>query len=193
MSSKKPSKSPPTQKYLIESLRDFNPTVIWAPFFINPAIALMDSYRLKPFPCAIVYEQIVSALLESTNGETRAEFDWLADTFPNCQRLFQTLQRENIVEYAAVAVAFLIMSNLAQKNISEVTLRGNRADYFLEGRKYLLEVSGTESADLLVARHNDKVRQLRANPLKKDGYVFVCCFSNQRAKLTFHQYPEPIE
>lgn len=177
-----------TPRYFIESLREYNPAVIWASFFINPAIALLDFYRLKPFPCAVAYENIISAMLEQTEGEIGVEFDWLAETFPDCQRLFQTLQRESIVEYAAVATAFLIMTNLAQKNISEVTLRGSKADYFVEGRKHLLEISGTESAEHLASRHGEKVRQLQANPFGKDGYVFVCCFSNQQAKLSFHQF-----
>lgn len=177
-----------TPLYFIEGLREYNPAVIWASFFINPAIALLDAYRLKPFPCTVAYENIVSAMLEQTHGETRVEFDWLAETFPDCRRLFQTLQRESIVEYAAVAMAFLIMTNLAQKNISEVTLRGSKADYFVEGRKYLLEISGTESTEHLASRHGEKVRQLRANPFGKDGYVFVCCFASQRAKLSFQHF-----
>ena len=177
-----------TPCYLIESLREYNPAVVWASFFINPAIALMDAYRLKPFPCAVAYENIASAMLEQTEGEIRVDFDWLAETFPDCQRLFQTLQRESIVEYAAVAMAFLIMTNLAGQNISEVTLRGSKADYFVEGRQYLWEISGTESAEHLASRHGEKVRQLGANPFRKDGYVFVCCFSNQRARLSFHQF-----
>ncbi len=173
-------------RYFIESLREYNPGVIWASFFINPAIALLDAYQRKPFPCAIACERIVSAALEEATGEAQVEFDWLPETFPKCQRLFQTLQREGIVEYAAVATAFLVLSNLAQKNISEVTLRGSRADYFLEGRQYLLEISGTESADHFLSRHSEKVRQLRSNPFGKDGFVYDCCFSTQQAKLTFH-------
>jgi hypothetical protein len=58
----------------------------------------------------------------------------------------------------------------------------------VDGRKYLLEISGTESAEHLASRHGEKVRQLQANPFGKDGYVFVCCFSNQKAKLSFHQF-----
>jgi hypothetical protein len=59
---------------------------------------------------------------------------------------------------------------------------------YVDGRKYLLEISGTESAEHLASRHGEKVRQLQANPFGKDGYVFVCCFSNQKAKLSFHQF-----
>ncbi len=187
--------TPPTSRprYFLESLHVLNPTLLWAPFFINPAIALMDSYRLKPFPLAVTCENIVSALLQRADGEFAVEFDWLAETFPDCQRIFQTLQREAIVEYAAVATAFLVVTNLAQKNIVEVTLRGSKADYFLDGRKYLLEISGTESAERFFARHNEKVRQLQANPFGQDGYVFVCCFSNQKAKFSFHHFEQILK
>ncbi len=110
------------------------------------------------------------------------------ETFPECRRLFQTLQREAIVEYAAVAAAFLIVTGLTQKSIAEVTLRGNKADYFLDDRQYLFEISGTENAEHLASRHGEKVRQLQANPFGKDGYVFVCCFSNQKARLSFRHF-----
>jgi len=176
-----------TQRYFVESLREINPSIIWAPFFINPAIALMDSYALKPFPCTVACENIVSALL-SANREITVELDWLAETFPDSHRIFQTLQREAIVEYAAVAVAFLVVTNVAQRTITEVTLRGDKADYFLESRKYLLEISGTENAEQLTSRHRAKVHQVQANPFGKDGYVFVCCFSNQCARFSFHRF-----
>lgn len=84
-------------------------------------------------------------------------------------------------------MAFLLMANRVQKGIAEVTMRGSKADYFVDGRNYLLEISGTESAAHLTSRHTEKVRQLQANPFGLDGYVFVSCFSNQRAKLTFHR------
>lgn len=179
---------PTTPRYFIESLRETNPASIWAPFFINPAIALLDSYRLKPFPCTVACESIVSALLNQEDCEITIEFDWLVETFPECHRIFQTLQRGAVVEYAAIATAFLIVTNLALRNITEVTMRGGKADYFLDGRKYLLEISGTENTEHLASRHNEKIRQLQANPFGKDGYVFVCCFSNQRAKFSFHHF-----
>lgn len=176
-----------TPRYTIESLSEFSPAVLWASFFMNPAIALMESYGRKPFPCAVTCENIDAPLVTMPTCNVEVEFDWLPDTFPGSQRLFQTLQREAIVEYAAVAAAFLLMSNLVQQNIAEVTLRGSKTDYFVAGRKHLLEISGTESAKRLNERHNEKVGQLRANPFGKDGYVFVCCFSNQQARLSFHQ------
>jgi len=147
----------------------------------------MDFYRLKPFPCSVACDDIASPLLKQAQNEIKVEFDWLTETFPECRRMFQTLQREAIVEYAAIATGLLVTANIAQRNIAEVTMRGSKADYFLDGRTCLLEISGTEIAEQLNSRHNEKVRQLQANPFGKEGYVFVCCFSNQRAKFSFHR------
>ncbi len=177
-----------TARYFIESLQELNPAAIWASFFIPPAIALMATYGLKPFPWLVSHENVVADCFEQAVGEVALDVDWLAETFPESQRLFQTIQRESIVEYAAVATAFLVMTKLAQKNIVEVTLRGGKADYFLDERKTLLEISGTESAEHFAARHHEKVRQLKANPFGKGGYVFVCCFSNQKGRLSFHAF-----
>lgn len=188
MSLETPNTSILTPRYFLESLREMNPTLLWATFFINPAIALLDSYRLKPFPCSVACENIVSTFLQQADCEISVEFDWLVETFPECQRIFQTLQREAIVEYAAVATAFLIVTNLAQRSIFEVTMRGGKADYFLNGRQNLLEIIGTENSAHFASRHNEKIRQLKTNPFAKDGYVFVCCFSNQRAKFSFHSF-----
>jgi len=163
-----------------------SPARLWASFFINPAIALMDSYRLKPFPFIVACKNILSSLL-NLNREINVEYDWLVETFPDCHRIFRTLQRAAIVEHAAIAAAFLIVTNLARRSITEVTLRGDKADYFLDGRKYLLEISGTESTMLFAWRYRKKIRQLQANPHRRDGYVFVCCFSNQRARFSFHR------
>ena len=97
------------------------------------------------------------------------------------------------MEYAAIAAAFLLMNNLVKQNVAEVTLRGSKTDYFVAGRKYLLEISGTESAKRLNERHREKLSQLQANPFGKAGYVFVCCFSNQRGRLSFHQVAATTE
>jgi hypothetical protein len=114
-----------TPRYQIESLSEYNPAVLWASFFINPAIALMSLYGLKPFPCTVECEHTDAPLVPTADCDVAVEFDWQPKTFPNSQRLFQTVQREGIVEYAAVAVAFLLMTNLVQQNIAEVMLQGS--------------------------------------------------------------------
>ncbi len=67
------------QRYCLEGLREMNPGAMWTPFFINPAIALMNSYDLKPFPCTVACEDIVSAILPQMHDEITVEFDWLVE------------------------------------------------------------------------------------------------------------------
>jgi len=176
-------------RFSIESLEMINPEALWAAFFINPAIALMEWYQKNPFPIDVQCEQIISALVDR-RGEVAIEINWQAETFPNSQRLFQTVQREVIVEYAAVAVAFLLVTGITNRTVTEVTLRGDKTDYFLNDREFMLEVSGTENARQVASRHKQKTAQLLANPYGKSGYVVVCCFSNQTARFSFHTMPE---
>jgi hypothetical protein len=176
-------------RFSIESLALINPEALWAVFFINPAIALMEWYGKNPFPLDVKCQQISSPLVDSQD-EVYIEITWQAETFSDSQRLFQTVQREAIVEYAAVAVAFLLVTEIGNCTITEVTLRGDKTDYFLNDREFMLEISGTEKARQGASRHKQKTAQLLANPYGKEGYVVVCCFSNQTARFSFHAAPE---
>ena len=168
----------------IESLKHINPKELWASFFVNPTIALMESYKLSPFPFEVTCESIVSPLVDE-ESEVHITIGWDSETFPDSQRILRTVQRPVIVEYAAVAVAFLLVTKITDCKIDEVTLRGDKADYFLCDRKLMLEVSGTEISSQLSVRLRRKSEQLQANPYGKGGYVVVCCFSNQKMCLSF--------
>lgn len=172
-------------QFLLESLDSINRETIWARFFINPTIALMESYNRIPFPFDISCENVESAQLNERD-ELEIAIAWSALTFPDSGRLLKTIQRNVVVEYAAVAVAFLLAKHVANCVISEVTLRGDRADYFLNDGHLLLEVSGTENDRHLTNRHKEKVAQLQANPFGKPGFVVVCCFSNQKGRFSYH-------
>jgi len=172
-------------KLSFEFLESVSPDELWARFFINPAIALMEWYKKFPFPMDIECERIISKHIND-NGQLQIELSWRPDTFPHSIRLLKTIQREVVVEYSAVAVAFLLVTVIANCTITEVTLRGEKADYFLNGRELMLEVSGTENSKTAKTRHKEKGVQLQSNPYGKGGYVVVCCFSNRIAHFSFH-------
>ena len=65
-----------------------------------------------------------------------------------------------------------MVAGLAGLEITEVTLRGYRADYWLGDKDLMLEVSGQESGDLATLC-DEKSEQLANNPYGKDGYVCV--------------------
>jgi hypothetical protein len=172
-------------KFSIESLELIQPKEMWAAFFINPTIALLEWYKETPFPIDVNCERVSSPSFD-LGDPLKIEIGWKADTFPNSQRLFQTIQREVIVEYSAVAVAFLLVTEITNCRITEVTLRGDKADYFLNNRQAMLEISGTENAKSIKSRHKQKCEQLLANPYQIGGYVVVCCFANQLAHFSYH-------
>ncbi len=109
--------------FSVESLKKVNPEMLVPDFIIECAIALMESYRKKPFPFDFRCDQIASPLIGS-RSKLPISVDWQKDTFPNSQRLFNTYQREVIVENAAIAVAFILVTHIAECRNLEVTERG---------------------------------------------------------------------
>ena len=79
----------------------------------------MESYAQSPYPVDVSCKQIESSLLNS-NDELLIEIGWEAATFPNSRRLLATIQRQVIVEYSAIAVAFLLISEVTRCAIVSV-------------------------------------------------------------------------
>jgi hypothetical protein len=172
--------------FSIESLKEINPEGMLAEYFIKPAIALLEDYRLVPYPLDITCSQIDSDLLNGSDT-LQVEINWLKETFPDSKILLNTIQREVIIENTAVAIAFLLTTEVVGCTIDEVTLRGDRADYFMNGRDLMLEISGTGALKQCATRHKQKSEQLLENPYGKPGYVVVCCFSTQEGFFSYHE------
>lgn len=99
-------------------------------------------------------------------------------------RCVKTYQSPIITEYATLGLACLLLGLRTNHKISEVTLRGDRADYWLDGKSLLLEVSGQQDGSMhqLVAT---KEAQLRANPFGKPGYVCAATYASSEAVLKY--------
>jgi hypothetical protein len=72
--------------------------------------------------------------------------------------------------------------------ITEVTRRGEKVDYWLGDRELLLEVSGSQGRDVADLCDEKAEEQLLQNPFQKNGYVCVCDFSSRRARLWFYPF-----
>jgi hypothetical protein len=96
-----------------------------------------------------------------------------------------------VTEWAALGIACVVLWRYAGARLSEVTLFGDRFDYWVNrGDERLgLEVSGTVDEDVR-ARHRDKVRQWRANPYQADGFVVVVGFNARQAIFSYHRFAE---
>lgn len=123
-----------------------------------------------------------------SNGPTssKLKLSWvgLKDDFNRCVKTYQS---PVITEMATLGLSCILLRNRAKMEITEVTLRGERADYWLGEKELLLEVSGQQSGSLKTL-HNEKATQLRDNPFGKDGYVCVANFDERRAILHFHRH-----
>ena len=74
-------------------------------------------------------------------------FRWkgLQADFETCVKTYQV---PIITEFATLGIACLLTHHQLDLEITEVTRRGDRADYWIGERHLLLEVSGQQSGDL---------------------------------------------
>lgn len=114
-------------------------------------------------------------------------FRWkgIKEDFEQC---CNTYQDPDLTEMAALAVACALMTNRAKLEITEVTRRGDRADYWIGDRESMLEVSGQQQGNLEKLR-DEKADQLLDNPYGKSGFVCVSNFAGRQAYLWHYEAP----
>jgi hypothetical protein len=105
------------------------------------------------------------------------------------ERCLKTYQTPVLTEYAALAVACILVNKRAGLEITEVTRRGDKVDYWIGDRQLLLEVSGTQTGDLAALCDSKATEQILKNPFKKDGFVCVSRFGSPAARLWYYKYP----
>jgi hypothetical protein len=105
------------------------------------------------------------------------------------ERCLKTYQANVLTEFAALAIACILLKQRAGLEITEVTRRGSKIDYWIGQRELVLEVSGTQKGDLAALCDKKAGEQLLKNPHKKDGFVCVSRFSTPIARLWFYKCP----
>lgn len=103
----------------------------------------------------------------------------------DCDQVGRTYQEPVITEFATLGLACILVENRANLEITEVTRRGEKADYWLGDKELLLEVSGQQSGDL-EALCLTKAQQLLENPFDKSGFVCVAIYEKKIARLWFY-------
>jgi hypothetical protein len=101
------------------------------------------------------------------------------------------VQEHVVTEWAALAVACVVLAKYTPLRLRAVALQGDSFDYWVTDgqRDYGLEVSGTLEEDI-EGRHRDKVRQLLANPYRTDGYALAVRFAIPEVLFSFHRFGE---
>lgn len=123
----------------------------------------------------------------------RAEERALRVSWSQESRLEQPLavQEHIITEWAALALACVVIAKYTPLRLRAVALQGDRFDYWVSDgqRDFGLEVSGTMEEDI-EGRHREKVRQLLSNPYGSDGYAVAVRFASAEILFSFHRFGE---
>lgn len=104
-------------------------------------------------------------------------------------KCIKTYQAPVLTEFATLGLACILVKNDLNLEITEVTRRGDRADYWIGDRSLMLEVSGAQTGDL-ENLFSEKAHQLLQNPFKKDGYVCVTIYDLRKSRLVFCKFVE---
>lgn len=123
----------------------------------------------------------------AVDGPLSLSWSGLRDDYDRC---INTYQAPVLTEFAALGMACVLVSERAGMEITEVTKRGEKVDYWLGDRELLLEVSGTGSGDLAALCEAKAKDQLQQNPFNKDGFVCVSRFAAPAARLWYYEHPE---
>lgn len=155
------------------------------------AVALMSRQLKSPCEFIVECEGFTPPVL---GGETKflLQVSWTEHTAHKASRVWQTEQSKSIIERAAVAITALLFAQLVPDGQMRVTKQGDRADYWLPRLQCALEISGTEHHRELQRRHREKIAQVLSNPLRWNGYVVICCFSESQKVIrwSYHNQEE---
>lgn len=117
-----------------------------------------------------------------TNETLVMSWSGLASDF---NKTVKTYQVPVITEFATLGLACGLVTAFTGLEITEVTRRGERADYWLGDRKLMMEISGQDSGDISKLCEQ-KSAQLAENPYGKPGFVCVASYSELSARLWYY-------
>lgn len=173
-------------RFEVSRLPEFQPTIYpdgWRFPLVRRLIGNQDDYADGEAAVADSFRR--GSTGRATNGQVL--LSWKGLSANDYARYLRTMQKHVITEHAALGFACIALRlRRPDLDITEVTLLGDRADYWIGKKEFLLEVAGREGCDLQEVR-NEKRDQLQDNPHGKDGYVCVVDFPSRRAFLWFYR------
>lgn len=172
-----------TLRCVIEELADWYPRLLLDPYIVA-GVAALSRYSTSPAHIAVECERIDSRWLAGAE-RFDLELSWKEDTLQKAERLRAIMPVAEVIEFASVALAFVLARRILGLRQLVVTNRGEAADYRAPAAERVLEVSGTESLTELGRRHREKAAQALRNPFGWDAYVIVCAFAAPRHRIRF--------
>lgn len=125
-------------------------------------------------------------------NESEINLSW-SELKSDFERCVNTYQESVLTEFATLGLACILVHHRANNEITEVTRRGEKVDYWLGDKELLLEVSGRIDCDIDNLCETKAKGQLLQNPFNKDGYVCVANFSTQLARLWYYPIEEEYD
>lgn len=116
-------------------------------------------------------------------NELHLEWEGLDEDFKKC---LNTYQDPVITELATIGLACILLKVHSEREITEVTRRGEKADYWLGDREEMLEVSGQQDGNIGDLCET-KSGQLLENPFDKPGFVCVAVYNELVSRLWYYE------
>jgi hypothetical protein len=185
------SMKPRVLRCAIENLSEWHPHLYVEPHVVA-FVAVTGQYSVSPASLLVKCEGHESRWLGKAR-QVNLEVSWTEETVDKAERLRTTMSTRSLVEFAAIAVALLLVHRVVPLGTLNVIENGGRADYRSSLVRRVLEVSGTENLAELGRRQREKVAQALANPFRWDAYVIVAafCADGHCVSLSGHHWEEP--
>jgi hypothetical protein len=151
----------------------------------SPLVARLQGTNIYADGRATIRDSFRDETFEEAAHDLTLVWAGLREDFTLC---VNTYQAPVITEYATLGLACVLLTHRASLEITEVTRRGERVDYWIGDenapRRYVLEVGGQQHGSL-EELCDEKTIQLRDNPWARDGFVCVAIFSEATARLWY--------
>jgi hypothetical protein len=165
---------------------------------LNDLASLHPRLRAADWRSPLVFRLLREAQYTDGSADFSVDYRWLetfqksavtliweglAVDFAQCLASYQA---PVLTEHATLGLACVLVNLLPGLEITEVARWGERADFWLGNKEYMLEVSGQQRGNLETLR-DVKAKQLLDNPFGKSGFVCVALYDECRSYLWFYE------
>lgn len=165
---------------------------------VHEMATLHPRLRANDWRSPLVHRVLRSTTYKDGNADVAVDYKWLekrlsspvtllweglATDFDQCLASYQA---PVLTEFATLGLACVLVHLFPGLEITEVTRRGEKADYWIGEKEYMLEVSGQQGGNLDNLR-DEKAQQLLRNPFNKPGFVCVAVYDERKSYLWFYE------
>jgi len=173
------------KKIRIESFHKHHPR-IRAEDWRSPLVRRLSNNDVYKDGKRVLTNSFRSNLMEVQIHDLILTWSGLKEDFDRC---IKTYQLPVITEFATLGLCCILLTNNLGLEITEVTRRSEKADYWLGDKEELIEISG-QLCGSLSHLCNVKSIQLLSNPYRKSGYVCVANYVDAKSRLWYYHFDE---